>query len=133
MQDPDLNIIERCYDGKDWWTGLKVANPTVLRCGLAAISHGHGEYLRLYYGAEGSTIREKCWDPESMTMSRGWFDGVLFQDALPGTRIAALGLHQTDHWRVYFQRGRADTTFSEFCCPAEDWKVLTESIPAKKD
>jgi len=122
LQDTNLNVIEKTWDGQGWGTGgLHFANK-ITRAALGVTSWGEGSSLgiRLYYGAPGNVIKEKAWDGNG-----NWYDGGFEQTSIPASNVAALPL---DVLRVYIQNGTKDTALTEYLW-SSGWRVGQAALP----
>jgi len=128
FQDARLNIMEKVWDGdgNGWFTGaLNFAN-SVVRAALGVTSWGDGNSLgiRVYYGAPGNAIKEKCWD--GWGGSARWYDGGFSQTCLPASNVCAIPLPVL---RVYLQTGTNNTAVTEFAWTNSGWAVGRSALP----
>ncbi|KAK8926908.1 Fucose-specific lectin [Metarhizium anisopliae] len=124
MQDTNLNIVEKVYDGSRWQTGglhVKDATPRAA-LGVTSWMEHNNVSIRLYYGSgsPGNVIKEKGWDH-----STGWYDGDFAQGSIPASHVAAI---PKPVLRVYIQNGTKFTAVTEFAWEGS-WKVGQQALP----
>ncbi|EFY94816.1 fungal fucose-specific lectin [Metarhizium robertsii] len=124
VQDTNLNIVEKVYDGSRWQTGslhVKDATPRAA-LGVTSWTEHSNVAIRLYYGSgsPGNVIKEKGWDH-----STGWYDGDFAQGSIPASHVAAI---PKPVLRVYIQNGTKFTAVTEFEWEGK-WKVGQQALP----
>jgi len=123
-QGTNLNVFEKCWDGNGWYTGALSFPNSVVRAALGVTSWGDsgtGLGIRVYYGAAGDVIKEKCWDGNG-----GWYDGAFSQACVPASNVAAIPLGVL---RVYVQKGSNNTAVTEFAWTGSAWTVGNPALP----
>jgi len=122
LQDKNLNIFEKAWDGS-WYTGgLNFSNP-VTQASLGVTSWGDGSSLgiRVYYAAPGNVMKEKGLDG-----SGGWYDGGFSQPAIPASNVCAIPLNVL---RVYLQNGTQDSAVTEIAWINGRWVIGNPALP----
>ncbi|PHH92147.1 hypothetical protein CDD83_8715 [Cordyceps sp. RAO-2017] len=122
VQDKNLDIIEKCWDGSGWQNGGLRFSSSIVRASLGVTSWGDGDGLniRLYYGDADDLIKEKRWGGGG-----GWKAGGFEERTVPASKVAAIP-HPV--LRVYCQKGVEYTAVTELAWD-RDWGTGMEALP----
>jgi len=128
FQATNLNLVEQCYDGSNWYKGAFSVPNAIPRTSLAATSFAatsNSISLRVYYGAPNDRILEQAYDG-----SKGWYTGGFSQPSIPGSEVAVInwGSGSGLNLRVYFENGTDVTGVSEWVWNGS-WTAGVAAIP----